>query len=68
MNDWLNTNADGLAFAFWMGCLALACLGVAKLIEEVGRVRDMRRRARHWQAIRRYVESIGADAWPGTSS
>ena len=55
--NWLDLNADGIAFAFWMGVLGLAGFLVACAIEW-GRVIAMRRRARRRQALNRYCAAI----------
>lgn len=60
MDAWLNANADGLAFMFWMAVLGLAALIVWAAIEAY-LSRGMRRRRSRAEAYRRYCEAVDAE-------
>ena len=55
--NWLDTNADGIAFAFWMAVLGLAWFLIACAVEW-RQVRAMRRRAARREALNRYCAAI----------
>lgn len=33
--SWLDTNAEGLALMFWIGCLLIAWLSIAAVVEQL---------------------------------
>lgn len=57
MIEWLDANADGIAFMLWACIAGLLVLGVAWAIE-LYQSREMRRRRKRAAAYRRYVASL----------
>jgi hypothetical protein len=62
--NWLDANADGLALLLWVGAAFLAFVLVAIAVEW-WQGRDMRRRERQRQALRRYCDLILDHSWQG---
>lgn len=64
--NWLDTNAEGLAFMLAVFC-GMAAMLLLALVVEVWKSRAMRRRRRRREMLRRYTRLIEADArqvWP----